>query len=194
MMSFFPGSTHTPRGRRDAGLSATTQSLPTTDPPVLPAPELQGWPLQTQQDDDGGTRTAAVSTAGPFTAEAAPDGEQASIPGEPVPDPVDEEPFVPKSRYVMGRSTKVLTCVLLVTAGVFAGSAIQKQVDAGTRGARASFSNLQGTGAGAGSGTGGGGTQGSGQVRRGGGSGSGGSGTGGAATGAAGAPAAGTGK
>jgi hypothetical protein len=166
MMSFLPGSTHLPRGRRDAGQPATTQALPAADPPDLHAPGPQGWPPDAQQDDDGGTGSPAVG--------AAPDGEPASYDGEPLPDLVpdpEEEPFVPRSRYVMGRSTKILACILLVAAGVFAGSAIQKQIDSGTRGARTNFSTFQGTGAGTGAGTGTGGTQGPGQSRRGGGSG-----------------------
>jgi hypothetical protein len=166
MMSFFPGSTHPPRGRRDAGQPAVTQALPAADPPDLQAPGLQGWPPDTQRDDDGGTDSPAVG--------AAPEGETASDHGEhgePLPVPADEEPFVPQSRYVMGRSTKVLACILLIAAGVFAGSAIQKQIDTGTRGARTNFSNFQGTGTGTGAGTGTAGTQGPGQSRRGGGSG-----------------------
>jgi hypothetical protein len=210
MMSFFPGSTHTPRGRRDAGLPAATQALPAADPPDLQAPDLQapdrqaqgvqGWPPGTERDDDGGTNGAVVGLAGVTAGTGSPNAgaaiepEQSSFEGEPVLPPVDEEPFVPKSRYVMGRSTKVLACILLVAAGVFAGSAIQKQIDAGTRGARANFSNFQGTGTATGAGTGTGGTQAPGQSRRSGGSGTGGSGNGGAATGATGAPTAGTGQ
>jgi hypothetical protein len=193
MMSFLSGSTHSPRGRRDAGQPATTQALPAADPPDLHA-GLQGWTPAIGPDDDGGAGSPAVGMAA--------DGEPASFHGEPasflgepasgpLPDP-GEEPFVPKSRYVMGRSTKVLACILLVAGGVFAGSAIQKQIDAGTRGARTNFSSFQGTGTGAGTGTGG--TQTPGQSRRGGGSGAGGPGNGGAATGATGAPAAGTGQ
>ena len=138
-MSFFPGSTHTPRGRRDAGQPATTEALPTADPPL---------------------------------AAAAPDNGQPSFQGDPLPAPAEEEPFVPKSRYVMGRSTKVMACILMVTAGLFAGSAIQKQIDAGTRAARTNTANFQGNGAGAGAGSGAG-TQTPGQGRRNGGSGSG---------------------
>ena len=136
-MSFFPGSTHTPRGRRDAGQPATTEALPTADPPL---------------------------------AAAAPDNGQPSFQGDPLPAPAEEEPFVPKSRYVMGRSTRVLACILMVTAGLFAGSAIQKQIDAGTRAARTNTATFQGNGAGAGSGAG---TQTPGQGRRAGGSGAG---------------------
>ena len=164
-MSFLSGSTHPPRGRRDAGQPATTQALPAADPPDLQA-GLQGWAPELEPDDDGGAGSPAVG--------AALDGEPTSFQGEPVPDPVPdpgEEPFVPKSRYVMGRSTKVLACILLVAGGVFAGSAIQKQIDTGTRGARTNFSSFQGTGTGAGTGTGG--TQTPGQSGRGGGSGAG---------------------
>jgi hypothetical protein len=134
-MSFLPGSTHSPRGRRDAGQPATTEAFPTADPPL---------------------------------AATAPDGGQTSFQGDPLPAPAEEEPFVPKSRYVMGRSTKVMACILMVTAGLFAGSAIQKQIDAGTRAARTNTATFQGNGAGAGSGAG---TQTPGQGRRGGGAG-----------------------
>jgi hypothetical protein len=154
-MSFLPGSKHTPRGRRDAGQPATTEALPIAGPP-----ELRDWPTGTEQADDDGIRSAFAA--------AAPDGGQPSFHGDPLPAPVEEEPFVPKSRYVMGRSTKVMACILMVTAGLFAGSAIQKQIDAGTRAARTNTANFQGNGAGAGSGAG---TQTPGQGRRGGGSG-----------------------
>jgi hypothetical protein len=142
-MSYLPGSTHTPRSRRDAGQPATTEALPTA------------------------------------LAAMAPDDGQPSLQGDPLPAPMEEEPFVPKSRYVMGRSTKVMACILMVTAGLFAGSAIQKQIDAGTRAARTGTATFQGNGAGAGSG---GGTQTPGQGRRNGGTGTAGAGTAGAGT------------
>jgi hypothetical protein len=181
-MSFFPSSTHSPRGRRDAARPATTEALPATD---LPGPQWASGP----GPDDGGGTPGAVAAA--LEGEPA-DGEPESFDGHPVPAPADEEPFVPKSRYVMGRSTKVMACILLVAAGVFAGSAIQKQIDTGARGARTNFTNFQGTGTGAGSGTGAG-TQTPGQSRRNGGSGAGGAGTAGTA-GPTGAPTAGTGQ
>ncbi|MBT2532495.1 hypothetical protein J7E83_10205 [Arthrobacter sp. ISL-48] len=193
-MSFFPGSTHTPRGRRGAG-EPDTQALPAADPQGL-----QEWPSGTGRDDDGGTGSAVVGEDSPLVGAAFGD-ESAPFHGDPLPAPADEEPFVPRSRYVMGRSTKVMACILLVAAGLFGGSAIQKQIDAGTRGARTNFSNFQGTGTGASTG-GGAGAQTPGQGRRNGASGTGGTGsggagtagtaTGGAATGATAAPTTGT--
>jgi hypothetical protein len=173
-MSFLPGSTHTPRGRRDAGQPATTEALPTADPPAL-----REWSTGTEQAHDGDTQ-------GAFEATAIGDG-QTSFQGDPLPAPAEEEPFVPKSRYVMARSTKVMACVLMVTAGLFAGSAIQKQIDAGTRGARTNIANFQGTGAGSGAGAQ---APGQGAGRGAAGAGTAGAGTAGAG---AGAPAAGTG-
>jgi hypothetical protein len=170
-MSFLPGSTHTPRSRRDAGQPATTQALPTADPAAL-----QEWSTGTEQADDGGTHAFAVTDL---------DGEQTSFQVEPLPAPAEEEPFVPKSRYVMGRSTKVMACILMVAAGVFAGSAIQKQIDAGSRGARTNIANFQGNG--------GGGSQTPGQGRRNGGSGTAGAGATGAGNAGAGTAGAGTG-
>ena len=166
-MSFLPGSTHTPRGRRDAGQPANTEALPTADPSAH-----QEWTTGTGEADDVDTGNAFAATA--F------DDEQSSFQVDPLPAPAEEEPFVPKSRYVMGRSTKIMACILMVAAGVFAGSAMQKQVDAGTRGARSNFANFQGSGAG-----GGAGAQTSGQGRRNGGAGAAGAGNG--SSGAAGA-------
>jgi len=104
-----------------------------------------------------------------------------------LPDAADE-PFVPRSRYVMGRSTKILVCVALVAGGMFAGSAVQKQIDAGNRSQRANFGTFQ-NGGNAGSQNGGGsGSTTPGQGRRGGQTGTGGTtGTaGGSGTGAGG--------
>ena len=84
----------------------------------------------------------------------------------------DEDPFVPRNRYVMGRSTKVLACIALVVAGMFAGSAVQKQIDAGTRASRGTFGTVQNPNSNSGAGTGSGngaGTATPGQGRRGGG-------------------------
>ena len=156
-MSFLPGSKHTPRGRRDAGQPATTEAFPTADPPPL-----RERPTGTGQADDGEAQGAL----------AALDDGQTSFQGDPLPAPAEDELFVPKSRYVMGRSTKVMACILMVTAGLFAGSAIQKQIDAGTRAARTNTANFQGNGAGAGAGSGAG-TQTPGPGRPNGGSGSG---------------------
>lgn len=150
----------------------------------------------------GGTGEPAVTEALPAAEFAAgtPEGEDppitagpASSTDEPSAFQPDDEPFVPKSRYTPRRSTKVLVCVLLVVGGLFGGSAIQKQIDAGTRGARTNFGNFQGTGgAGAGTGTGAGTTTGSGTQTPGQGRRNGGTGTG---TGTnTGAPAAGSGQ
>lgn len=94
---------------------------------------------------------------------------------------VDHDPFVPEAGYVMGRSTKVLVGVLLLAAGGFGGSVVQKQVDLGDRAAR--MSNLQGPGAGTGAGAG---TPTPGPGRRNGGTGTGGAPAGGPGTGGAG--------
>ncbi|MFP3578506.1 hypothetical protein [Arthrobacter sp. fls2-241-R2A-200] len=93
---------------------------------------------------------------------------------EPFPDdsmlpPPDDEPFVPRKRYTPGRSTKVLACVLLVVAGFFGGSVVQKQIDLGNRAGR-NVGNFQGTNLRTGNGGGGSngtGNQGTGQGRRG---------------------------
>ena len=63
--------------------------------------------------------------------------------------PASDEPFVPRARYSMGRSTKILVCVALVMAGGLGGAAVQKGMDAGSRGTRANFSNVQNSGSGA---------------------------------------------
>lgn len=138
----------------------------------------------------------AGSWAGPYPAtEALPAGtatealHTAALPASApeLPDAADE-PFVPRSRYVMGRSTKILVCVALVAGGMFAGSAVQKQIDAGNRSQRATFGTFQ-NGSNAGSQNGGGaGSTTPGQGRRGGQTGTGGTtGTaGGSGTGAGG--------
>ncbi|MCX6499827.1 MAG: hypothetical protein NTU93_13685 [Arthrobacter sp.] len=104
-----------------------------------------------------GTRRAAPGngdSAEQFPTEALPATELPPGDGETLMLPVaDDEPFIPKSRYVMGRSTKVLVCVVLVAAGMFTGSAIQKQIDAGTRASRGNFGTVQGPGAGTGTGS-----------------------------------------
>ncbi|MGO4491725.1 hypothetical protein AB4Y86_06510 [Arthrobacter sp. 2YAF22_2] len=125
-----------------------------------------------------------------FPTETLPAAELPADAGDSLMLPVaDDEPFVPKSRYVMGRSTKVLVCVVLVAAGMFTGSAIQKQIDAGTRGPRTNFGTVQGPGAGTGTGSG---SPTPGQGRRGGGTAgtAGGAGSGAPTT----APSAGTGQ
>ena len=82
--------------------------------------------------------------------EPSPEPTQEAVPEAEL--PVEDEPFVPRSRYVMGRSTKILVCVALVAGGMFAGSAAQKQIDAGTRAQRGTFGTFQNSGAGNGSG------------------------------------------
>ena len=112
------GNTSDLYGRRVAGEPAVTEALPAAE----------GSPGTGEGEDPA------------FTADPASSSEEPSA-FQP-----DDEPFVPKSRYTPGRSTKVLVCVLLVVGGLFGGSAIQKQIDAGTRGARTNFGNFQGTG------------------------------------------------
>ncbi|MBW4094518.1 MAG: hypothetical protein HIU81_03530 [Acidobacteria bacterium] len=66
-----------------------------------------------------------------------------------------EEPFVPKPRYRMQRSTRVLAGCLLVAVGFFGGVVVNKTVDGGnSRSGRSQFQNAGFTGGGAG-GTGG---------------------------------------
>ncbi|MDQ6752544.1 MAG: hypothetical protein M3017_03810 [Actinomycetota bacterium] len=95
-----------------------------------------------------------------------------------------DESFIPRARYRVGRSTKVLACVLLVVLGAFGGALTQKAVDGGsarsTRGSQFSTSGLGGATNGAGTGTG------AGQGRRTGQPGTGSGGSGGAGTGSSG--------
>lgn len=171
-----------------AAEAAGTQAMPVTS-------ETKSWgdPHPATDALPAGTATAAPATSALATGTAA---LPASAPE--LPDAADE-PFVPRSRYVMGRSTKILVCVALVAGGMFAGSAVQKQIDAGNRSQRATFGTFQ-NGGNAGSQNGGGaGSTTPGQGRRGGQAGTGGTtGTaGGSGTGAGGqasAPAQGGGK
>ena len=97
----------------------------------------------------------------------APDEDPVSVPGHLAEIQPDDEPFIPRKRYTPGRSTKVLVCVLLVVAGFFGGSMVQKQLDLGNRAARTNVGNFQGTSGRAGAGTGdNSGTQTPGQGRR----------------------------
>jgi hypothetical protein len=93
-----------------------------------------------------------------------------------------DESFIPRARYKVGRSTKVLACVLLVALGAFGGALTQKAVDGGsarsTRGSQFSTGGFGGGTNGTGTGTG------AGQGRRTGQSGTG--GTGGSGTGSTG--------
>lgn len=57
----------------------------------------------------------------------------------------EDEPFIPRKKFTPGRSTKVLVCVLLVVAGFFGGTVVQKQIDVGNRAARFNTGNFQGT-------------------------------------------------
>lgn len=168
MKNFIADNSARIRGRRDVdepevAEPTLTEALPETHPGPL-----DGWQAE------GPSATGYPTAVG--------DG-----PALPV---AEEEPFVPKPRYAMGRSTKVLACVVLVAAGVFAGAAVQKQIDAGDRAAR--IGNFQGPGAGTGA-TNGNST--TGQGRRNGGTGTGGAPAGGAGTGSqSGAPAQGAGQ
>jgi hypothetical protein len=109
---------------------------------------------------------AAPAGQPPITAEAAqeafeiPDPDRQKTGLLPLP-PAADDTFIPKARFSMGRSTKVLVCVALVMAGALGGAAVQKGLDAGNRGARSNFSNVQNQGPAAtpGQGRRGGGTQ-----------------------------------
>ena len=73
------------------------------------------------------------------------------------------ESFVPRPRYRMVRSTKVMACVLLLVLGAFGGALMQKAVDGGSaRSSRSALFNGSGFGAGAGGGANGGGSAGTG--------------------------------
>ncbi len=77
---------------------------------------------------------------------------------EAEPEDLPNESFIPRPRYRVGRSTKVLACILLVALGAFGGALTQKAVDGGSaRSTRSSQfstsgpSSTPGTGAGTGS-------------------------------------------
>lgn len=157
--------------------------------PGSTGPETAGTEALPVTADTGfwGGPQAATETLPVGTAREALPTEALPAAAPELPD-VADEPFVPRSRYVMGRSTKILVCVALVVGGMFAGSAVQKQIDAGNRSQRANFGTFQ-NGGNAGSQNGGGsGSTTPGQGRRGGQTGTGGTtGTaGGSGTGAGG--------
>ena len=165
-------------GENDGGAALGGTDAEATGTQALPVPaEAGSWggPHPATEALPTGTATEALHTAElPASAPELPDAA--------------DEPFVPRSRYVMGRSTKILVCVALVAGGMFAGSAVQKQIDAGNRSQRANFGTFQ-NGGNAGSQNGGGaGSTTPGQGRRGGQTGTGGTtGTaGGSGTGAGG--------
>lgn len=114
--------------------------------------------------------TAAVTEALPAPVPlTAPGEDQGPFPDQPAEVQADDEPFIPRKRYTPGRTTKILACVLLVVAGFFGGSMVQKQLDLGARAGRTNVGNFQGTNGRAGAGTGNNpGTQTPGQGRRGG--------------------------
>ena len=174
MKNLLPGAD--PMGRRRAASAepASTEVLPSLTP-TAPA----AWEPQEPAAPGAGPDPVLPYGGPPF----APEVDDAAETPE-ADDPADE-PFVPKSRYVMGRSTKVLVCVALVAAGMFAGSAVQKQIDAGTRASRGTFGTVQNPGAGTGNGTG---NATPGQGRRGGGTAGSGTAGGGTAGSGAGAP------
>jgi hypothetical protein len=109
---------------------------------------LPAWqaPLNTQALDTGGPNDEAPNNEA--RGDAFYDAEEHQTGVIPLP-PASDEPFVPKARYSMGRSTKILVCVALVMAGGLGGAAVQKGMDAGNRGTRANFSNVQNAGSGA---------------------------------------------
>ncbi|MET3811100.1 hypothetical protein [Arthrobacter sp. UYEF3] len=129
-------------GRAARGVDESARQLPTEALPAAEPTALISWPF--------GARPEAGAAAAEPGVLADPDAaaEAPALPG------ADEEPFIPKSRYVLGRSTKVLVCLVLVAAGMFGGSVIQKQIDAGTRASRSTFGTVQGPGAGTGSSSG----------------------------------------
>jgi hypothetical protein len=193
MKNFLPANSATTRRRRDVDDSepASAQSV-AADPAqtrVLPETAAEA-PDDWYQGSD-----SAVGDGNSLIVGEPADGYPTAVNDGPALPEAGDEPFVPKPRYVMGRSTKILVCVLLVAAGVFAGSAVQKQIDARDRAAR--VGNFQGPGTGTGAGTGNSTT---GQGRRNGGTGTGGAPAGGAGTGGAGsgtqpgAPAQGSGQ
>ncbi|SDP73138.1 hypothetical protein SAMN04487914_13130 [Arthrobacter sp. ok909] len=145
MKSFFPDTSGAARGGGEPAESSPTEALPAAEATQAADPTpVTGW-RRSLQPKSGAAPGSWLAGAAEQPAEASDNPE---LPG------ADEEPFIPKSKYVMGRSTKVLACVVLVAAGMFTGSAIQKQIDAGTRGSRSNFGNFQGPGAGTGTGSG----------------------------------------
>jgi len=158
-------------GENDGGAdlgSTGAEAAGTEALPVTADTGSWGGPHPATETLPAGTATETLHTealhAGTAT-EALPAALPAAAPE--LPDAADE-PFVPRSRYVMGRSTKILVCVALVAGGMFAGSAVQKQIDAGNRSQRANFGTFQ-NGGNAGSQNGGGtGSTTPGQGRRGG--------------------------
>ncbi|WP_285246435.1 hypothetical protein [Pseudarthrobacter sp. efr-133-R2A-89] len=100
---------------------------------------------------DTDAATEALPAPVPLTA---PGEDHGSFPGQPAEIHADDEPFIPRKRYTPGRTTKVLVCVLLVVAGFFGGSMVQKQLDLGARAGRANVGNFQGTNGRAGAGAG----------------------------------------
>jgi len=125
-------------GENDGGAdrgSPGAEAAGTEALPVTADTGSWGGPQPATEALPAGTATEALHTEALHT-EALP----AAAPE--LPDAADE-PFVPRSRYVMGRSTKILVCVALVAGGMFAGSAVQKQIDAGNRSQRANFGTFQ---------------------------------------------------
>lgn len=111
-------------------------------------------------DTDAATEALPV----PLTA---PGEDHGPFRDQPAEVQADDEPFIPRKRYTPGRTTKVLVCVLLVVAGFFGGSMVQKQLDLGARAGRTNVGNFQGTNGRAGAGAGdASGTQTPGQGRR----------------------------
>lgn len=175
MKNLLPGADPMGRRRAASAAPASTEVLPSL-PPTAPA----AWEPRGPAAPGAGPAPVLPYGGPPFEPEA--DGAAETPEAD---DPAHDEPFVPKSRYVMGRSTKVLVCVALVSAGMFAGSAVQKQIDAGTRASRGTFGTVQNPGAGTGNGTG---NATPGQGRRGGGTAGSGTAGGGTAGSGAGAP------
>ncbi len=98
---------------------------------------------------DTADATEALTVPVPLTA---PEEDHRSFPDQQAGAAPEDEPFIPKKRFTPGRTTKILVCVLLVAAGFFGGTMVQKQLDLGARAGRANFGNFQGTNGRAGAG------------------------------------------
>lgn len=152
--------------RRRRGTVGENDGAAALGSPGAEAAGTEALPVTADTGSWGGPHPATEAlTTGTHTEALPTESLPAAAPE--LPDAADE-PFIPRSRYVMGRSTKILFCVALVAGGMFAGSAVQKQIDAGNRSQRANFGTFQ-NGGNAGSQNGGGtGSTTPGQGRRGG--------------------------
>jgi len=141
MKNVFAGAEGARRRRGTVGEDDGGAALGRTD---AEAAGTQALPVTAETGSWGGPHpaTGALPTEAPAPSEPATGTEALPASAPELPDAADE-PFAPRSRYVMGRSTKILVCVALVAGGMFAGSAVQKQIDAGNRSQRANFGTFQ---------------------------------------------------